>query len=130
MSIQSLNTHRGGPNPPNEYSVIEYSSGTHMPLRQHCLLVVVGLGGGASTSFFFAAGPTQAESSDVSSGLPCHREHATVNTPMVWFSKAGVNSEFELLVGYSHSRRSRCDQVVTAFLSAFTKKSLCYIDFR
>jgi hypothetical protein len=32
--------------------------------------------------------------------------------------------------GYGHSRRSHCDQVVIAFLSVFTKRSLCYIDFK
>jgi hypothetical protein len=32
--------------------------------------------------------------------------------------------------GYGHSRRSHCDQVVIAFLSAFAINSLYYIDFR
>jgi hypothetical protein len=31
--------------------------------------------------------------------------------------------------GYGYSK-SHCDPIVTAFLSAFTKKSLCCIDFK
>jgi hypothetical protein len=83
--------------------------------------------------------PTQNLSSIVNSfrlSLPSRSPDCLANSATIL--KNSLGTSFNVIhvrtlnlisfIGYSHSRKSYCDHIVTSFLSVFTKKSFCYTD--